>query len=451
MTKAPIDLPAAAFEKKLEVVRAALKAGTHVDTQDGSGRTALHYAAMRNQPELFELLVKRGARVDIADGYGKLPLHFAAEQGVDKLLARLIELGPNTLDACERCDQTPLHKAVAYKRDRCVELLLAAGAGRTIKDAFQRLPIDYATKARIKKLFEDPTAPPEPKKRPPKLQPDPKPAAPPAINGKAAPLVSIDAWKKASRAKRAALGKALAAKLGLEWSVAKVSSGTHALLVLEHGPSALRLVVVPGGGTVLGLRPSDLRVLSKLDLGDELEESVRASVAPVATTVAPFLCAQTPLLGGQLAALGINVPRPTSDEAVVMFTNKQVVAAAKHKKLRAPTHVEWEWIARSFGIDSLIGASTPAQVEAACDVLSDGVYDRASRRYAAKATGIWGHQLGEWVSEKPDASPTLATADIAQTYPWQNEHELAAAFAGMRPEKPAGAVALRLVCSLPKL
>lgn len=451
MTKAPIDLPAAAFEKKLDLVRAALKAGTRVDTQDGNGRTALHYAAMRNQPALFELLVERGARVDIADGYGKLPLHFAAEQGVDKLLGRLIELGPSTIDARGMCGQTALHEATDHKRDKCVELLLAAGASRTIKDDFQCVAVDYVTKARIKKLFEDPTAPPEPKKRSPKLQPDPEPAAAPAINGIAAPLASIDAWKKASQAKRAALGKALAAKLGREWSVAKVTSGTHALLMLEQAPSALRLVVVPGGGTVLGLRPSDLRVLPKLDLGDELEGSVRASVAPVATTVAPFLCAQTPLLGGQLAAFGINVPRPTSDEAVVMFTNKQVVVAAKHKTLRAPTHVEWEWIARSFGIDSLIGASTPAQVEAACDVLSDGTYDRASRRYAAKATGIWGLQLGEWVSAKPGATPTLATADIAQTYPWQNEHELAAAFAGMRPEKPAGAVALCLVCSLPKL
>lgn len=223
--------------------------------------------------------------------------------------------------------------------------------------------------------------------------------------------------------------------------------------MLEHAASGLRLIAIPGGGTVLGLRPSDLRVLPKLDLDDDLEASVRAQVAPVATTISPFLCAQSPLLGRELETFGIKADKAVGDDTVAMLGPKQIGAATKaaaHSKLRAPTHAEWEWIARSLGVDALIGASTPTQVEAACDSLSDGIFDGASRRYVAKATGVWGLQLGEWVSTKTGITPTLGTADIAQTYPWQNEHELAAAFAGMPPEKPSAPLALRLVRDLPK-
>lgn len=455
---AAVNIAEAAFWKKVDVVKAELAKGVHVDTQDGDGRTALHYAAMRDQPALFELLVKRGARVDIPDGYEKLPIHFAAEQGVEKLLARLIELGPTLINKRERLGLTPLHEAVDHKHDRCVELLLAAGADTTIKDAFKRTPVEYATKARIKKLFETGAGTPHAKpKAKPTAKPkpavaDPTPPAAPAINGVAAPLASIDAWKKCSGAKRSALANALCKALGTGWSPAKQTSGAYELLVLEYAGAPF--VVVPGGGAVLGLRASDLRVLPKLDLDDELEDNIRGSVAPVATTIAPPLCAQTPLLGQHIRALSITADAKVDDNRVAMFSRKRIGAASKaaaKAKLRAPTHQEWEWIARSLGVDPFIGASSIDRVEAACDVLTDMELTRTTARVAAKATGIWGLQIGEWISPKPGAAPTLATADIAQTYPWQNEHEVAAAFAGMPPKKPAASVALRLVRSLPKL
>lgn len=64
-----------------------LDAGVSVDSRDGEGRTALHFAAMHAQPSLVELLLSCGADPDVQDHHGLTPLHFASSRSVvDRLL-----------------------------------------------------------------------------------------------------------------------------------------------------------------------------------------------------------------------------------------------------------------------------------------------------------------------------------------------------------------------------
>ncbi len=57
---------------------ALVAAGTDLDATDQSGYTALHYAAMKDNPKIALQLMCGGARVGVRDAQGRTALHFAA-------------------------------------------------------------------------------------------------------------------------------------------------------------------------------------------------------------------------------------------------------------------------------------------------------------------------------------------------------------------------------------
>lgn len=62
----------------IDVARALLDCGAHVDTVDMDGMTALTWAALANQTELARLLIEHGADVNHVDKHGMTPLLYAA-------------------------------------------------------------------------------------------------------------------------------------------------------------------------------------------------------------------------------------------------------------------------------------------------------------------------------------------------------------------------------------
>jgi len=62
-------------------LKALLDSGLGVNTQDRSGRTALHLAAMLGQVELARYLVARGADINATDAEGRTPLMIATSLG----------------------------------------------------------------------------------------------------------------------------------------------------------------------------------------------------------------------------------------------------------------------------------------------------------------------------------------------------------------------------------
>jgi ankyrin repeat protein len=65
----------AASLKQLDAVRILINAGTHVNTGNRYGWTALHQAAYANMPELAEVLLQAGASPELsARGDGGTPL-----------------------------------------------------------------------------------------------------------------------------------------------------------------------------------------------------------------------------------------------------------------------------------------------------------------------------------------------------------------------------------------
>jgi ankyrin repeat protein len=112
--------------KRADKVAAAalLKQGVDVQASEGDGRTALHWAAYRNDQDTVNLLIKRGAHVNAATDLGVTPLWVACTNGSTAFIANLLEAGADP-NISPESDGTPLMIASRTGNTEAVKLLLA--------------------------------------------------------------------------------------------------------------------------------------------------------------------------------------------------------------------------------------------------------------------------------------------------------------------------------------
>jgi ankyrin repeat protein len=103
-------------------VRNSLEKGAKIDQTDGTGWTALHWAAASNsRVEVLKYLVECGAKVNAEDRMGWTPLHHAtASNGNVEVLKWLIECGAD-IGAKNRSGQTPSDLATHVTKKRILE------------------------------------------------------------------------------------------------------------------------------------------------------------------------------------------------------------------------------------------------------------------------------------------------------------------------------------------
>jgi hypothetical protein len=165
----PDDLLEAVRKGDLAAVRAALDAGVPVDAPFRYDRTALSFAAGRDNPEIVKLLLERGADPNKKDSfYGATPLSWAFDKGNAATARLLIDKGaaatPDLLEDAVDKDSPELvalvlekaklgaddlagalAAATEAKKDALAEQLRKAGAVPIKPPDF---PIDTATLAR---------------------------------------------------------------------------------------------------------------------------------------------------------------------------------------------------------------------------------------------------------------------------------------------------------------
>jgi Notch-like protein len=96
----------------------------HVDanTQDKSGKTALHWAASMNMMEIMKILLKQGANKDSQDNNGQTPLFLAAKEGSSDAVRLLMESLANR-NIQDNMERTPLRIAESRFHKDIVHLL----------------------------------------------------------------------------------------------------------------------------------------------------------------------------------------------------------------------------------------------------------------------------------------------------------------------------------------
>ena len=119
----------------------------------------LHELAARGEPARIAQAIAKGVPVDVRDQGGQTPLHVACKEAHLFATMMLIAKGAD-VRARDRDERTPLHLAAGGdpsadgERYQIVKLLVAKGADRTARDARGNRPIDYATRAEIRKTLE---------------------------------------------------------------------------------------------------------------------------------------------------------------------------------------------------------------------------------------------------------------------------------------------------------
>jgi len=143
-------ITAARGNAPLEIIILLLKHNSEIDAQDNEGNTALYYAVGRNQkkPIEQELYINKGADVNHKSLSGKTPLHYAAMRGSAEMINFLISNGAK-VNAADNMGVLPIHDAAqGVKKGRgnnsALNALISHGSDINKKDSNGDTPLHYA-------------------------------------------------------------------------------------------------------------------------------------------------------------------------------------------------------------------------------------------------------------------------------------------------------------------
>jgi ankyrin repeat protein len=117
-----------------ETLRVLLKQGARVDTRDGDGTTALHWASYRDDAETADLLMRAGAKTDASNDLGVTPLWLASQNRSETMVRQLLTAGANP-NAALLSGETPVMVAARSGSRPVVAELLAKSADPNARGA----------------------------------------------------------------------------------------------------------------------------------------------------------------------------------------------------------------------------------------------------------------------------------------------------------------------------
>jgi ankyrin repeat protein len=122
-------------DQNLSTVKALVESGVDLNASDGSGMTALRYAAIYAGTDMVQYLISSGADIEAAQTYnGSTVLHLAASVGNYSNVKYLHELDIDEIDidAENNEGETPLSLAARNRSTEVVKYLLGEGASAEV-------------------------------------------------------------------------------------------------------------------------------------------------------------------------------------------------------------------------------------------------------------------------------------------------------------------------------
>lgn len=123
-----------AKNQDISAVRVLLKEGADVNTAQGDGSTALHWAAHWDDLLMADLLMRAGAKVNLVDDLGVTPLYLACVNGSVAMVNKLLEARANP-NLAALTGVSPLMEAARSGSVEAVQSLLAHEANVNAKEA----------------------------------------------------------------------------------------------------------------------------------------------------------------------------------------------------------------------------------------------------------------------------------------------------------------------------
>ena len=143
----------AARDAEWSVVRALVEEGADVNTRQGDGATALHWAAYWDEFEPADLLIRAGADVDAANDLGVTPLWAAAENRSAEMVRRLLDAGADP-NAPLLSGETPLMTAARVGAADVARALLKAGGDPALTGGRSQTALMWAVAQRHADVVE---------------------------------------------------------------------------------------------------------------------------------------------------------------------------------------------------------------------------------------------------------------------------------------------------------
>uniref|UniRef100_K3WU08 Uncharacterized protein n=1 Tax=Globisporangium ultimum (strain ATCC 200006 / CBS 805.95 / DAOM BR144) TaxID=431595 RepID=K3WU08_GLOUD len=116
-----------------------------VNSRDACGWTPLMCAAANGHTEIVEVLISGGADPSLPSVEGRTALHWAGSRGMDETVSALLKAGA-PIDLVDRSGWSALHCAMLHGSAQCATLL-EQGAARELKDKLHYPPTYYGAAA----------------------------------------------------------------------------------------------------------------------------------------------------------------------------------------------------------------------------------------------------------------------------------------------------------------
>jgi len=108
-------------------INALLVRGADISARNANGETPLFNAAKSNSPEIIQIIVDGGADIQARDNLGSTAIHIAVRWDAFDAIDKLMSLGIN-VDAQNTAGKSPLAEAVAGNRVKMAKKLISVGA-----------------------------------------------------------------------------------------------------------------------------------------------------------------------------------------------------------------------------------------------------------------------------------------------------------------------------------
>ncbi len=129
----------------LATLRSVLRSGADVNTTQGDGMTALHWASHNGHADVAQVLIYAGANLRATTRMGGYtPLILASANGHAEVIEALLEAGAD-VHATTSTGTTPIHLAAAAGSARGVAALLDRGADVNVAESvYEQTPLMFA-------------------------------------------------------------------------------------------------------------------------------------------------------------------------------------------------------------------------------------------------------------------------------------------------------------------